>query len=266
MAKCYQLFVRHLGHLEQLSILVSSNKLFNNHETSTDTDDQFTVHDLCINLSCTEQVETVSELLDWNKTISLVDVVTKHLIEEITLWHVEDWLLCSILLLDSSVHDLDDFILVSEEHFNLFDVINSLGNSLRKLVQSCNEFLLIHGKSFNIRFISVNVSIELCNLTSLELDLLVKVNLLLSDDVELGDLIINDILSFLESSIDLVDLLLDLFNLLLSLFNHLVAILDLILKMVDELLLLSFLEVVGKVFSSFSHQGFLLLTYISELL
>lgn len=266
MTKCYQLFVRHLGHLEQLSILVSSNKLFNNHETSTNTDNQFTVHDLCINLSCTEQVETVSKLFDWNKTIGLVDVVTKHLIEEITLWHVEDWLLCGILLLDSSVHDLDDFILVSEEHFNLFDVINSLGNSLRKLVQSCNEFLLIHGKSLNIRFISVNVSIELGNLTCLELDLLVKVNLLLSDDVELGDLIIDNVLSFLESSIDLVDLLLNLFNLLLGLLNHLVAILDLILKMVDELLLLGFLEVVGKVLSSFGHQGFLLLAYISELL
>jgi hypothetical protein len=110
------------------------------------------------------------------------------------------------------------------------------------------------------------VSIELSNLTSLELDLLVKVDLLLSDDVELGDLIIDNVLSFLESSIDLVDLLLNLFNLLLGLLNHLVAILDLILKMVDELLLFGFLEVVGKVLSSFGHQGFLLLAYISELL
>jgi len=110
------------------------------------------------------------------------------------------------------------------------------------------------------------VSIELSNLPSLELDLLVKVDLLLSDDVELGNLIIDNVLSFLESSIDLVDLLLNLFNLLFGLLNHLITILDLILKMIDELLLFGFLEVVGKVLSSFSHQGFLLLAYISELL
>lgn len=97
------------------------------------------------------------------------------------------------------------------------------------------------------------MSIELGNLTCLKLNLFVEINLLLSNNIKLSDLVVNDILSFLKSGIDFVNLLLDFFDLLFSLFNHLVAVLDLILKMVDELLLFGFLEVISKMLTSFGH-------------
>jgi len=128
VAKSCQLFVAHLGHLKQLSVLIGSNELFDDHETTTDTNDQLSIEDLCINLFRAEQVESISKLLDWYKTIGLVDVVAKHLIQEISLWHVEDWFLR--FLSDSSVHDLNDLILISEEHLDFFDVIDLLSNSL----------------------------------------------------------------------------------------------------------------------------------------
>jgi hypothetical protein len=122
------------------------------------------------------------------------------------------------------------------------------------------------GKSFNIRLVSVDVPVKLGDLTCLKLNLLVKVNLLLSDNVELGDLVIDDILSLFQGSVDLVDLLLNFFDLLLGLLNHLVTVLDLVLEVVDELLLLGLLEVVGEVVSSLGHQLLLLLADGLELL
>lgn len=110
------------------------------------------------------------------------------------------------------------------------------------------------------------MSIELSDLTCLELNLLIEINLLLSDHVQLGNLIVDDVLSFFKGSIDLVDLFLNFFNLLLCFLDHLVAVLDLVLEMVNELLLFGFLEVVGKVVSSLRHQLLLFVTDCLELL
>ena len=75
------------------------------------------------------------------------------------------------------------------------------------------------------------------------MDLLVKVNLLLSDDIQLLDLFIDNLLTLLESSIDFFNLVLDLLDLILSIFNHLVTFLNLALQVIHKLGLLSLLEI-----------------------
>lgn len=66
---------------------------------------------------------------------------------------------------------------------------------------------------------------------------------MLSDDVQFLDLVLDDVLTLLESSVNSSDLVLDFCDLLLSVLDHLVALLDLLFEMVGELLLLSLLEV-----------------------
>ena len=73
------------------------------------------------------------------------------------------------------------------------------------------------------------MSIEIHDLGGLELDLLVEVDSLLSDYVELADLVVDDTLSLLQGTVNLVDLVLDFLDLILCILNHLVAILNLLL-------------------------------------
>ena len=85
--------------------------------------------------------------------------------------------------------------------------------------------------------------IQIGNLGGLQLDLLVKVNLLLSDDIQFLDLFIDNLLTLLESGIDFFNLVLDLLDLILSIFNHLVTFLNLALQVIHKLSLLSLLEI-----------------------
>lgn len=75
------------------------------------------------------------------------------------------------------------------------------------------------------------------------MDLLVEVNLLLSDDIQLLDLFIDNLLTLLKSSINLFNLVLDLLYLVLSVFNHLVTFLNLALQVIHKLSLLGLLEI-----------------------
>lgn len=88
-----------------------------------------------------------------------------------------------------------------------------------------------------------DVSVKIRDLRRLQLDLLVEVHLLLSDNVEFLDLFIDDLLALLQSTVDLLDLLLNLLDLVLRVFNDLVSVKDLTLQMVRQFVLLSLLEV-----------------------
>jgi len=75
------------------------------------------------------------------------------------------------------------------------------------------------------------------------LDLFVKVDLLLSDDIQILDLIANDSLSIRKGGVDLADLLLDFFDLHFGFFKHIVAILNLTVQIVGQILSLSLLKI-----------------------
>lgn len=78
--QCNQLLIRHLIDLVHLCLSIRRNELFYNHEATTDTDHKFAVQDLCVDFLGTEQVETVSNLPDWNRAVGLIDVMAKHLV------------------------------------------------------------------------------------------------------------------------------------------------------------------------------------------
>ena len=237
----HKLLIRHFGELEHLCISVGGDELFNDHETSTDSNDQLTVQDLGINLLCTEKIESISNLSDRHRAVSLIDVVGKHLIENITLWHLEDWL--CLLVLDLSVHELNDLILILDKKFKFLNFINFGGNSLTKLIESIDQKLLILSKSLDIGVVSLDMVLQVSDLTSQELNLFVEVNLLLSQVVELKNLVVDDELSLLKSEVDPVYLVLDLLDLLFGVVDHLVAVLDLVFELPGKLLLFGFLVV-----------------------
>jgi hypothetical protein len=87
------------------------------------------------------------------------------------------------------------------------------------------------------------VSIQIGDLTLLQLNLLIKIDFLLSDDVQFLDLLIDSSLSLSQSSVDLLQLFLDLLDLVLSILDHLIRVLDLSLEMIGKLSLLSLLKV-----------------------
>ena len=60
------------------------------------------------------------------------------------------------------------------------------------------EILLVDGEPSDTLLVDLDVLDQVRDLSSLEVDLLVKVNLLLSDDVELLDLLVDDLLSLLQ--------------------------------------------------------------------
>jgi hypothetical protein len=91
--------------------------------------------------------------------------------------------------------------------------------------------------------------------------LLVQVSSLLSDDIQLLDLIFDDSLSLLEGTVDSSNLILDFLDLFLSIFDHLITLLDLLLEMVGELLFLSLLEVFEKELLSLLKETSLLVAY-----
>ena len=128
MAKSSQLFVGHLRHLKQFSILISCNEFLDNHEATADTNDQFAVQDLRVNFLRAEQVETVSNLSNRDGTVSLVDVVAEHLIEQITFGQLEHRSL--LLVANLHVHYLNNLVLIFKQRFHLLNLVDLLGNRL----------------------------------------------------------------------------------------------------------------------------------------
>ena len=127
-----ELLVRHLVDLVHLCLCVSSNELLDDHKSTTHTNNELAIQDLGVDLLRSEQVETVSNLSDWDWAVCLVDVVTKHLIEQVTLWKLEHWSL--LLVTDLHVHYLDDLVFIFEESLHFLNFVNLLGDTLRKIV------------------------------------------------------------------------------------------------------------------------------------
>jgi hypothetical protein len=48
-------------------------------------------------------------------------------------------------LADSTVHNLDDLVLVLDKELHLLDLVDLLGNCLGKLVQSLDQQLFVQG-------------------------------------------------------------------------------------------------------------------------
>lgn len=74
-----------LVDLGKLLLSVGIDELLDDHETAADTNDQLTVQNLGIDLTCTENVVAIAQLLNGYRTISLVNVLSDHLIEQIAL-------------------------------------------------------------------------------------------------------------------------------------------------------------------------------------
>ena len=70
---------------------------------------------------------------------------------------------------------------------------------MRELVQPLDEQLLVLGQSLDVSLVSFDVAVQVSDLRGLKLDLLVQINFLLSNDVELIDLVLDDRLSLIES-------------------------------------------------------------------
>lgn len=157
-----ELLVRHLVDLVHLGLSISRDEFLDDHETTTYTDDQLAVEDLCIDLLRAEQEETVSNFSNGNWTVRLVDVVAQHLIQQVTLWKLEHRSL--LLITDLHVHYLDDLVLVFEESLHFLDLINLLGNTLGKIIKSLQQNLLILSESLDVRIQSLDVSVQVRDL------------------------------------------------------------------------------------------------------
>ena len=176
-----QLLVRHLIDLVHFSLCICGNELLDNHESTTDTDDQLSIQNLRVNLLCSEQIETIANLPNRNWTVGLIDVMAKHLIKQVTLRKLEHWSL--LLVANLHVHYLNDLVLVLEQCLHFLDLVDLLRHRLRQVVQSFQEDLLVFGEPLNISIKSLNVTVEVRDLRLLQLDLLVQINFLLSDDI-----------------------------------------------------------------------------------
>lgn len=236
-----QLLITHHVNLLELVLSISGNELLDDHEAATDANNQLAVKNLGVNLLGTEPVLTATNLAQRHRAVSCVDVLAEHLIEDVTLGHSEDGFL--LLVANLLVHDLDDSIFVLEQEVHLFDLINLGVDRVGKIAEALDQVLLILLESDDVLFMARNVSVKISDLRRLQLDLLVEVDLLLSNDIELLDLLVDNLLALLQSTVDLLDLLLDLLDLILSVLNDLIAVQDLTLQMVRQLVLLGLLEV-----------------------
>lgn len=201
---------------------------------------------------------TATNLAQRHRAVSCVDVLAEHLIEDVTLGHSEDGLL--LLVANLLVHDLDDSVFVLEQEVHLFDLINLGVDRVGKIAEALDQVLLILLESDDVLLMARNVSVKISDLRRLQLDLLVEVDLLLSNDIELLDLLVDNLLALLQSTVDLLDLLLDLLDLVLSVLNDLIAVQDLTLQMVRQLVLLGLLEVLVEQLLSLKQELSLILT------
>jgi len=66
-----------------------------------------------------------------------------------------------------------------------------------KFIKSLNKVVPVASQSLDVLLISIDVSIQIINLAIVQFNLFISVNLLLSNDVKLSNLIINNFLSFI---------------------------------------------------------------------
>lgn len=176
------MLVGHLGNLGHLRVGIGCNELFDHHVATSYSDDQLTVQDLGKDFLGSEQIETVSKFPDGHRAVGLVQVVAEHLVQHVTFRSRVDRPL-ALLLLDLFIHDLDNLVLVGQESLQLVDEVNLCSNSGTEIVESLDEQLFVLLETSDVVLVSVDVSLQVGDLTGLQLNLLVQVDLLLTDDV-----------------------------------------------------------------------------------
>jgi len=72
--------------LAHFLLSVRLDELFDDHETTSDANDETPIEDLRIDLPCAEHVETIAQALDRNRAASFIDVVAEQLIQHVTLF------------------------------------------------------------------------------------------------------------------------------------------------------------------------------------
>ena len=118
----------YLIQLSQFLLSIRIDKFFDNHVPSTDSNNKLSIEDLSIDLSGTEDIVTIAKFLYRDWTVSLMDVLTNHLIKEITLrdqfrrWGRN----MSGEIFDSSLQLLDDTFFLLEIGLHFMNFIFSL--------------------------------------------------------------------------------------------------------------------------------------------
>ena len=231
-----QLLIRHVVHLLELVVCIGCNELLDDHETASHSDDELAVEDLGVDLLGSEPVLATTDLPERHRAVHSVDVLAQHLIEDVASWGGEDW--SPLLIPDSAVHDLDYLVLILQEVLDGLD-----GNALSldshfKFSEGHAALLLVFLQSLDVRVKPLYVALQVPDLRSLNLDLLVQVHLLQSNDVELSNLVLNDVVPLLQSVIDLLDLSSDGVDLVLDIGQHLITATNLLLQMLHQVVLL----------------------------
>ena len=119
--------------LAHFLLCIGADELFDNHEPTTHTNYQPSIEDLREDLARAKHVEAVAETLDWHRTSSLVDVVTKKLVKHVAPLAREE--LGGFLVLAL----LDDGLV---EEVNLLVAYLQLGLNLGQISFSCLDELV----------------------------------------------------------------------------------------------------------------------------
>jgi len=135
--------------------------------------------------------------------------VTQHLVEDVSFRRVKGRAR-ALSVPNFFVDHVDDSIFVRQQSFHFFNLINFLGDAKTEVVESLDQLLLVSGQPLNILFEASDMPVEILDLLYLKLDLLVEIYLLLSDHVELLDLVVDDLLACFKRAVDLRNLDLDL--------------------------------------------------------
>ena len=114
-------------------LCIRVNELLYDHVTATHTDDQLAIENLGVNLPGPENVVAISKSLDRDRAVSLMDVLTNHLVKQVPLGQgfrgSRLWLLCGIQHCSEALLKLlDDALLVAQEPFHLRDLLIAFGN------------------------------------------------------------------------------------------------------------------------------------------
>ena len=182
-----------LVNLGQLLLRIGVYELLDDHVATTDTDDKLAIENLRVDLPGTEYVVAIAEFLDRNWTVCLVDVLTNHLVKQVTLRHGfrwgRFWLLCGIQHCSEALLKLlDDAFLVAQEPFHLRDLLVTFGNQCLQLRYAVLKYFLFFLELGALLLVSVDCPPQVLDLIVQLLELPAKVLLLLCQAIELRQL------------------------------------------------------------------------------
>lgn len=182
-----------LVNLGQLLLRIGVYELLDDHVATTDTDDELAIENLRVDLPGTEYVVAIAKFLDRDWTVCLVDVLTNHLVKQVTLGHGfrwgRLWLLSRIQHSSEALFKLLDYaFLVAQEPFHLRDLLVALGNQCLQLRYAVLKYFLFFLELGALLLVSVDCPPQVLDLVVQLLELPAKVLLLLCQAIELRQL------------------------------------------------------------------------------